>query len=104
MVTVLPEKLVLHIPHYAWNGTALEPLDVAAFIAGLHLTAYYTQTVTGHYHGRQYPETLLTLFCSDAAGVISSFTQAFRAGAMRQEAFAYERGGQMYVVDLKAGQ
>lgn len=105
---ILCEKLVLHLPRVFWDGEALLPAEYgpaeAELLAAMEaegLGGYVTEA-EGHYGGRTYPERLLTIFCADAAQAVRMIG-TFRAAAakhqaeLRQEAYAYELGGELHV-------
>ncbi len=105
------EKLTLHIPHFRWDGSLI-PVDYLSFmrdvvsrLEGAGIEGCYAVTATGYYKGRSYEEDLLSVCCAreQADTVVSIFTQAYVAGntVMRQESFAYEQGGRMFVVSLQ---
>lgn len=106
--SILSEKLVLHLPCVFWDGAALRTAEYrpaeAELLAAMEaegLGGYVTEA-EGHYGGRTYPEHLLTIFCADAAQAVR-LAGAFRGAAaghqaeLRQEAYAYELGGELHV-------
>ena len=108
----LSEKLVFHIPEKTWREDHLEDIgvdsaleDLTDALAGIGLTSFYIQQVTGGYKGRRYPERLMVVFCEhgplaeQAAGL---FEQWFRSHneILKQEAFSYEWNGTLTVKGL----
>lgn len=104
-------KLTLHIPLYSWNGE-LTPIDAESFKEKLiarfkviGIDSFYFTSATGYYKGRGYNEALLTVFCEKdkAERVVEIFKQVYNENnhIMKQESFAYEMNGVLYVVELK---
>lgn len=102
-------KLVLHIPHYAWENEQLVEIDHARFkeylyeqLTGMGLISWYSTDARGYYKGREFAEELLTIFCDESVKdeVTEVFCRTYFAlrEVMRQEAFAYECDGVLYVV------
>lgn len=103
-------KLTLHAPCVAWEHNFVK-IDCGTFkqylISGLEavgVTGFYTQSVTGHYKGREYDEVLWTVFCKEENKdkIIGIFRQAFYAynEFLKQESFAYECNGTMIIEEL----
>ena len=106
------EKLVLHIPHYAWENEQLVKIDYASFKEYLYeqlkeigLISWYSADARGYYKGREYDEELLTVFCDEPMRdtIIEVFERTYfdLRDLMRQEAFAYECDGTLHVTDLQ---
>ena len=105
----LRNRLAFHIPEKSWRENHLEDIDVDAemsdLLRGLEnagASSFYVQKVTGYYKGRQYPERILVIFCdyeSEAYALADVFENWFLShnGALRQEAFSYERNGTLVV-------
>lgn len=113
METILDTKLVLHIPHFAWEDGTLVPIDHLLFNRKLYavlqeigVDSWYVTKAQGFYKGRDYEEELLTVFChgKDADAIADRFCMGFleNRDLMQQEAFAYERNGQLVIVELDA--
>lgn len=105
--TIFQHKAVLHIPQQAWVDGELVDLDLVeatgkllAELGTAGVTSFYQTQATGHYQGRSYPETLLTIFgtaeTTAAASIFKRWNKAHRA-TLRQEAFAYEQDGELFV-------
>ena len=106
---VYTNKLVLHIPHYAWENEQLIKINYEHFKQKLYndlmqagVDSWYTTAAKGFYKGRGYDEELLTVFCDEnVLTIVDIFVQSYiDAKYMRQEAFAYECNGVLIVVDL----
>lgn len=102
-------RLAFHIPEKAWRENRLEDIDIDVemgdLLCGLEnagASSFYIQKVAGYYKGRQYPERILVIFC-DSANEASALADVFESwflshnGALRQEAFFYERNGTLVV-------
>ena len=111
MVQCYRVKLVLHIPHYAWENDQLVKIDYTYFKEYLYkqfeeigLMSWYSTDARGYYKGREFAEELLTVFCHKEIRdvVIDVFRRTYfeLRAVMRQEAFAYECSGVLYVVAL----
>lgn len=107
----LNTKIVLHIPLVAWKDHAITPIDYAAFkhlllvaLEDAGASSLYTVQATGYYKGREYAETLWTIFCeeTDRDRIVEAFRRTFREhnDIMQQEAFAYECNGTLHVEEL----
>ena len=110
-MTAYQTKLVLHIPHYAWENERLVKIDHASFKAyiGEQLTkvgiiSWYTTMACGYYKGREFDEELLTVFCDESMkdDITEIFKHAYfdMRALMRQEAFAYECNGTLCITEL----
>jgi hypothetical protein len=107
MVNEYTSKLVFHIPHYAWENESLVEVDYKSFkknfcgrLLDEGFTSWCTTSARGYYKGREAEEELLTLFCNDnAEAAISAFKTAVSESKsiLRQEEYAYEHNGVLYV-------
>ena len=105
--TKYQHKAVLHIPQQAWVDGELVDLDLTEALEKLSenleaagITSYYETQATGHYKGRSYPEMLLTIFgTAETSVAVNVFMLWYGANrdTLRQEAFAYELDGELFV-------
>lgn len=107
-----PNKFVFHIPCYAWENGKLEPVNYGLFqmrfgeqLEKIGIDSWYTIRAEGQYHGRNYEEVLMCVFCSDALkdGAEMCFRSVCKeyGHLLRQEAFAYEKCGELFVFDAE---
>ena len=111
----LQEKLVLHIPEERWCVDHLESIvsghafdDLIDTLENSGVISLYSQNAMGFYKGNWYHEILFTIFCEKrgkASAVVEIFDNWFRSnnGVLKQEAFAYEWNGTLYVRNLEQG-
>ena len=106
----IPHKLVFHVPLKAWVDGFM--VDIPAHsrmeefiddLAGIGITSlYYIENCVGVYNDRTYPEALITLFCdADHAPTAVVLFEAWAAknnDDLKQEAYAYEKDGEMTVI------
>ena len=103
----LDVKLVLHVPHFSWQGRLVENQHaaflryLAAELASVGITSFYSVPAAGFYKGRFYAEELVTVFCAEdqKEQIIRIFenTSRTRNDLMQQEAFACECCGKLIV-------
>ena len=109
MPLTLTEKFTLHIPHSAFVNQKLLPIAHEAIEQALYdrftmagFSSWYTQPAFGYYKGRQYAETLVTLFCTpeQAKTVETIFRETITAckAQLQQESYAYERNGKLVII------
>ena len=107
----IPHKLVFHVPLKAWADGRLIDIpardradQLAEDLEGIGVSSFYITTCEGVYSGRKYPEMLITAFCDDDhAPVAATLFEAWAAqnnDDLRQEAYAYEKDGEMTVIKL----
>ena len=109
----LREKLVFHVPEETWCEDHLESIasghaldDLIGTLKDAGVISLYSQNAMGYYKGRCYHEILFTIFCVDQARakvVVEIFENWFRTynGVLKQEAYAYEWNGILYVTPLQ---
>lgn len=105
--TILRHRAVLHIPQQAWDGERLVDLDLTgekeellAELTAAGVESLFQTEAVGYYKGRRYPESLLTIYgeaeTTAAASIFSAWNKRHRE-TLRQEAFAYELDGELFV-------
>lgn len=74
--------------------------DLLFHLAEAGITSLYQTQATGHYQGRSYPQILLTAFGGPeirlAEKIFIKWNQTYK-DTLKQEAFAYEVNGNMFV-------
>lgn len=112
---VLAHKAVLHVPMKTWTGSRMEDIEgIGAAVDALLLKLgeaglrnMYASKATGYYGGRQYAETMFTVFGGqpEIEAAVRTFVewQALCRDVLRQESFAYETDGTMRVCRFADG-
>ena len=103
---VLDKKYVFHIPLFKFEEGKLIELEIEDTLEDLidsfGSQGLYVSMVKSHYGKRIYDELLVTLFTSSDDNPEEVFKRWFMANncILRQEAFAYELDGKMYICEL----
>lgn len=108
----LNHKLSFHIPHVAYVNEGFVPIPLQKFeenlgnkFLSINIAGWHVISTTGYYKGREYPQDILTVFCSyeQQTSVIESFkaTIAEMHEVMNQEAYAYEHDGVLIILNMK---
>ncbi len=107
-VTKLNRKYVLHIPLYKCIDEGLVPIDIDGLldelISDLSESGYenfYFLKAKAHYKSRCFDELLLTIF-TDSDLPVEIFEKWFKrnTGTLAQEAFAWECGNSLFIMEL----
>ena len=109
MVYRLDSKIVLHIPHFAVVDESLVAVDYHGFLSRLEgalmdfgMDSWYISNALSCYKGKVFDESLLTVFASGdyADCIIDIFKEVIEEckDEMKQEAYAYEDSGKLFII------
>lgn len=103
----LVNKISFHIPGFKYVDGKMLNIYIDDFkealakeLACISVEAFFSEKAIGYYKGREYPQEIITVFYNDE-DVLGCFIKVVfkMREALRQEAFAYELNGTMYVYD-----
>lgn len=101
----LVNKISFHIPGFKFVDGKMLNVYIGEFkealskeLSAISVEAFFSEKAVGYYKGREYPQEIITVFYNDE-DVLSCFINAVSRmrEALKQESFAYELNGTMYV-------
>lgn len=107
-MTVLNRKFVFHIPLYKHVSGNLVQIDIDDILEELMMEfnengfdSFYITRIDSYYKTRRFEEMLITIFSNDDApcGIFEVWFRKHN-DTLCQEAFAYEIGNAMMIIDL----
>ena len=105
----LTNKISFHIPGFKYIEGKMLNIYLDDFKAALYselekvgIEAFYAEKAVGYYKGREYPQEIITVFFAneDVLGCFARTVYSMRE-SLKQEAYAYELNGTMYVYEAE---
>ena len=105
----LTNKISFHIPGFKYIEGKMLNIYQDDFKAALNkelekvgIEAFYAEKAVGYYKGREYPQEIITVFFNKE-DVLDCFARTVYSmrDSLKQEAYAYELNGKMYVYNAE---